>query len=101
MQQGRPVLCRRNCFRIGGMTCDLIVINPLTEPSCIPIASEAASTWLWEHGDLIPRLLSEVLLVGVIVAMFVWRERSQAQGTDDDAMRRIGTREIIYCRRED
>ena len=57
------------------MTGDLFVINSPRESSWISTVSDVASTWLWEHSDLVPLLLSEVLLAAVIVAIFVWRER--------------------------
>jgi hypothetical protein len=57
------------------MTGDLFVINSSQEPSWISTVSKAASTWLWQHDDLIPLLLGEVVLAAVIVAVFVWRER--------------------------
>ena len=53
------------------MNGDLYIINPPKEPSWISVASDAASTWLWEHSDLIPLLLGEVVLAAVIVAIFV------------------------------
>jgi len=54
---------------------DLFVIYAPREPSWTSVVSDATSTWLWEHSDLVPLLLSEVLLAAVIVAIFVWRER--------------------------
>jgi len=57
------------------MTGDLFVINPPREPSWISAASKAASTWLWEHDDIILLFLGETLLAAVIVAVFDWRER--------------------------
>ena len=53
---------------------DVYIINPPKDPSWISVASQWASTWLWEHSDLIPLLLSEVLLAAVIVAIFHWWE---------------------------
>ena len=83
------------------MTGDLFVINSPRESSWISTVSDVASTWLWEHSDLIPLLLSEVLLAAVIVAIFYWRERRQAQRADAETMRRIGTREFNNRRDED
>ena len=83
------------------MTGDLVVINSPREPSWILVASDAASTWLWQHDDLIPLWLGEVGLAAVIVAVFVWRERRQAQRADAETMRRIGTREFNNRRDED
>ena len=40
---------------------DVYIINPPKDPSWISVASQWASTWLWEHSDLIPLLLSECL----------------------------------------
>lgn len=53
---------------------DVYIITPPKDPSWISVASQWASTWLWEHSDLIPLLLSECLLAAVIVAIFYWRE---------------------------
>ena len=83
------------------MTGDLVVINSPREPSWISTVSDAASTWLWEHSDLVPLLLSEVLLAAVILAVFVWRERRNAQRADAETMRRIGTREFNNRRDKD
>ena len=83
------------------MNGDLFVINSPREPSWISTASEAASTWLWEHSDLIPLMAGEVAVAAVIVAVFVWRERCQAQRTDAETMRGIGTREFNHRRDED
>jgi hypothetical protein len=71
------------------VTSDLFVINSPKEPSWISTASDAASTWLWEHGDIIPLMLSEALLAAVIVAVFVWWESRQAQRNDAVAIERI------------
>ena len=49
---------------------DVYIINPPNDPSWISVTSQWASTWLWEHSDLIPLLLSECLLAAVIVAIF-------------------------------
>jgi heme/copper-type cytochrome/quinol oxidase subunit 2 len=83
------------------MTGDLFVINPPREPSWISTASKAASTWLWEHGDIILLFLGETLLAAVIVAVFVWRERRKAQRADAETMRRIGAMEFNHRREED
>jgi len=82
-------------------SCDVYIINPPKDPSWISVASQWASTWLWEHSDLIPLLLYECLLAAVIVAIFYWRERRQAQRADAETMRRIGTREFNNRRDED
>ena len=83
------------------MTGDLFVINPPKDTSWISVTSQWASTWLWEHSDLLPLLLSECLLAAVIVAIFYWRERRQAQRADAENMRRIGAMEFNYRREED
>jgi hypothetical protein len=83
------------------MTGDLFVINSPRASSWISVASDVAPTWLWEHGDLIPLLLSECLLAAVIFAIFYWRERRQAHRADAETMRRIGTREFNNRRDED
>ena len=80
---------------------DLYIINQPKDPSWISEAFQWASTWLWEHSDLIPLLLSEVLLAAVIVAIFYWRERRQAHRADAETMKRIGTREFNNRRDED
>jgi len=80
---------------------DLFVINPPREPSWISTASEAASSWLWEHSDLIPLMAGEVAVAAVIVAVFDWRERCQAQRTDAETMRKIGAMEFNHRREED
>ncbi len=57
---------------------DVYIINPSKDPSWISEAFQWASTWLWEHSDLIPLLLSEVLLAAVIVAIFYgWEHRKR------------------------
>jgi hypothetical protein len=66
---------------------DLYILNQPRDPSWFSGVSDAASTWLWQHDDLIPLLLSETLLAVVIVAIFVWRERRQAQRADVEAVR--------------
>ena len=83
------------------MTGDLFVINSPQESSWISVASDAASTWLWEHSDLIPLLLGETLLAAVLVAVFVWRERRKAQRADAETIRRIGAMEVNHRREED
>jgi len=83
------------------MTGDLFVINSPREPSWISTASEAASTWLWEHSDLIPLMAGEVAVAAVIIAVFAWWEHRQAQRADAETMRRIGTREFNNGRDED
>jgi hypothetical protein len=80
---------------------DVYIINPPSDPSWISVTSQWASTWLWEHSDLIPLLLSECLLAAVIVATFYWRERRQAHRADAETMKRIGTREFNNRRDED
>ena len=83
------------------MTGDLFVINSPRESSWISTVSDVASTWLWEHSNIIPLFLGETLLAAVIVAVFVWRERRKAQRADAETMRRIGTREFNNRRDED
>ena len=83
------------------MTGDLVVINSPREPSWISTVSDAASTWLWEHSDLIPLMAGEVVVTAVIVAVFVWRERRKAQRADAETMRRIGAMEFNHRREED
>ena len=83
------------------MTGNLFVINPPRESSWISTASEAASTWRWEHSDIILLSLGETLLAAVIVAVFVWRERRKAQRADAETMRRIGAMEFNHRREED
>ena len=83
------------------MTGNLFVINPPRESSWISTASEAASTWLWEHSDLIPLMAGEVAVAAVIVAVFVWRERRKTQRADAETMRRIGAMEFNHRREED
>jgi hypothetical protein len=56
------------------MTGDLVVINSPRESSWISTVSDAASTWRWEHSDIILLSLGETLLAAVIVAVFDWRE---------------------------
>ena len=80
---------------------DVYIINPPKDPSWISVVSQWASTWLWEHSDLIPLLLSEVLLAAVIVAIFHWWEHRQAHRADAETMRRIGTREFNNRRYKD
>ena len=79
----------------------VLIINPPKEPSWISVLLNAASTWLWEHSDLILLLLGEVLLAAVIVAVFDWREHRQAQRADAETMRRIGAMEFNHRREED
>lgn len=69
------------------MNGDLYILNQPRDPSWLSGVSDAASTWLWQHDDLIPLLLSETLLAVVIVAVFVWRERRQAQRVDVESIR--------------
>ena len=69
------------------MNGDLYILNQPRDPSWLSGVSDAASTWLWQHDDLIPLLLGEVVLAAVIVAVFVWRERRQAQRADVVAIR--------------
>jgi len=83
------------------MTGDLFVINSPRESSWISTVSDVASTWLWEHSDIIPLFLRETLLAAVIVAVFVWRERRKAQRADAETMRRIGAMEFNHRREED
>ena len=83
------------------MTGDLFVINSPRESSWISTVSDVASTWRWEHSDIIPLFLGETLLAAVIVAVFVWREHRQAHRADAETMRRIGTREFNNRRDED
>ena len=83
------------------MTGDLVVINSPREPSWISTVSDAASTWLWEHSDIIQLFLGETVLAAVILAVFVWRERRNAQRADAETMRRIGTREFNNRRDKD
>ena len=83
------------------MNGDLYILNQPRDPSWFSGVSDAASTWLWQHDDLIPLLLGEVVLATVIVAVFVWRERRQALGADAETMRRIGARPFIHSREED
>jgi heme/copper-type cytochrome/quinol oxidase subunit 2 len=83
------------------MTGDLFVINSPRESSWISTVSDVASTWLWEHSNIIPLFLGETLLAAVIVAVFVWRERRKAQRADAETMRRIGAMEFNHRREED
>ena len=83
------------------MTGDLFVINSPRESSWISTVSDVASTWLWEHSDLIPLMAGEVVVTAVIVAVFVWRERRKAQRADAETMRRIGAMEFNHRREED
>ena len=83
------------------MTGDLFVINSPRESSWISTVSDVASTWLWEHSDLIPLMAGEVAVAAVIVAVFVWRERRKAQRADAETMRRIGAMEFNHRREED
>ena len=83
------------------MTGDLFVINSPRESSWISTVSDVASTWLWEHSDLIPLMAGEVVVAAVIVAVFVWRERRKAQRADAETMRRIGAMEFNHRREED
>ena len=80
---------------------DVYIINPPKDPSWISVVSQWASTWLWEHSDIIPLFLRETLLAAVIVAVFVWRERRKAQRADAETMRRIGAMEFNDRREED
>ena len=83
------------------MTGDLFVINSPRESSWISTVSDVASTWLWEHSDLIPLMAGEVVVTAVIVAVFVWRERRKTQRADAETMRRIGAMEFNDRREED
>ena len=83
------------------MTGDLFVINSPRESSWISTVSDVASTWLWEHSDLIPLMAGEVVVTAVIVAVFVWRERRKAQRADAETMSRIGAMEFNHRREED
>jgi len=80
---------------------DLFVINSPRESSWISTVSDVASTWLWEHSDLIPLMAGEVAVAAVIVAVFVWRERRKTQRADAETMRRIGAMEFNDRREED
>jgi hypothetical protein len=46
-------------------------------------------------------MAGEVVVAAVIVAVFVWRERRKAQGSDAETMRRIGAMEFNHRREED
>ena len=83
------------------MNGDLFILNQPKDPSWFFGVSDAASTWLWEHGDLIPLLLGEVMLAAVIVAVFVWRERRQVKRTDAPDIDRIEGGESNNCGEED
>ena len=83
------------------MTGDLFVINSPRESSWISTVSDVASTWLWEHSDIIQLFLGETVLAAVILAVFVWRERRKAQRADAETMRRIGAMEFNHRPEED
>ena len=83
------------------MNGDLFVINSPREPSWISTVSDVASTWLWEHSDIIPLFHGETLLTAVIVVVSVWRGRRSAQRADAETMRRIGAMEFNHRPEED
>ena len=83
------------------MNGELYILNQPRDPSWFSGVSDAASTWLWQHDDLMPLLLGEIVLAVVIIAVFVWWERRKTQRTDAETMRRIETRESNHHREED
>ena len=82
------------------MNGDLYILNQPRDPSWFSGVSDAASTWLWQHDDLIPLLLGKIVLAVVIVAIVVWRERRHALRADAET-KRIGAMEFNHCREED